>query len=634
MIKSVLIANRGEIACRIIRTARHLGIRTIAVYSEVDRDSLAIQMADEAYSIGLSPASQSYLNIPNILNAAKQAKVEAVHPGYGFLSENEAFAKACRENGFIFIGPPMEALQKMGAKSEAKAIARKAKIPVIPGYEGDQNRLSEEADRVGYPLMVKAVMGGGGKGIRQVNSKAEFQKALEACRREALSSFGNDDVLLEKYIPFPRHIEVQIFGDAYGNVIHLFERDCSLQRRHQKVIEEAPSSLPSDLKEKLYKAALKLAQIIRYENAGTVEFLVDEKGHFYFMEMNTRLQVEHPVTEAITGLDLVEWQFRVASKEKLPFSQKEIALQGHSLELRLYAEDPSQNFKPVTGPVWMKEVPKDVRIDTGLHPVDTITSYYDPLLAKLIVMGENRLGALQKAEFALEHLEILGLKTNVPFLKRLLQDKAVLENHSDVDYIDRHLKTLAPSKKIPEKIFLAASLIKALSSSENSLSPWEENHNWRLEGYAPLSFEWTCERDIRTISLIYSPDGWPLQAQHSKNTLTFSNLRIPFWKLGEKISLIYRGETYNLTPHSPVLIRPHKGKSESHLKAPMTGKIAQIFVKEGDFVKESQPLLILEAMKMEHMMTAPRNGKIKHIFYQGGDVVEDGVDVIDIGEDG
>jgi 3-methylcrotonyl-CoA carboxylase alpha subunit len=634
MIKSVLIANRGEIACRIIRTARHLGIRTIAVYSEADRDSLAVQMADEAYAIGPAPASLSYLNIPNILNAAKQTKAEAIHPGYGFLSENEAFAKACRENGFIFIGPPLEALQKMGSKSDAKAIARKAKISVIPGYEGDQSRLPEEADRIGYPLMIKAVMGGGGKGIRQVNSKAEFQKALEACRREASSSFGNDDVLLEKYIPFPRHIEVQIFGDAYGNVVHLFERDCSLQRRHQKVIEEAPSSLPSDLKEKLYKAALKLAQVIHYEGAGTVEFLVDEKGHFYFMEMNTRLQVEHPVTEAITGLDLVEWQFRVASKEKLPRSQKEITQQGHSFELRLYAEDPSQNFKPVTGPVWMKEVPEGVRIDTGLHPVDTITSYYDPLLAKLIVMGENRPEVLQKASFALEHLKILGLKTNVSFLKRLLQDKAVLENHSDVDYIDRHLKTLAPSKKIPEEVYVAASLIKVLSWPENELSPWEDKRNWRLEGYAPLSFEWTCEEDVKTISLTYSPEGWPLKASLTENTLIFSNLRIPFWKMKEKISLIYQGETYNLTPHSPVLIRPTKGKSESHLKAPMTGKIALILVSEGDLVKESQPLLILEAMKMEHMITSPRNGKIKHIFYQVGEVVEDGVDVIDIGEEG
>jgi 3-methylcrotonyl-CoA carboxylase alpha subunit len=633
MIKSVLIANRGEIACRIIRTAHHLGIRTIAVYSEVDVSSLAVQMADEAYAIGPSPASQSYLNIPNILKVAKKAKANAIHPGYGFLSENEGFAKACRENGFIFIGPPLEALQKMGSKSEAKAIARKAKIPVIPGYEGDQSRLPQEADHIGYPLMIKAVMGGGGKGIRQVNSKAEFQRALETCQREALSSFGNGDVLLEKYIPFPRHIEVQIFADGFGNVIHLFERDCSLQRRHQKVIEEAPSSLPLDLKEKLYKAALTLAHLIHYEGAGTVEFLVDEKGHFYFMEMNTRLQVEHPVTEVITGLDLVEWQFRIASKEKLPLTQKDIVQQGHGLELRLYAEDPHHNFKPVTGPVWVKEVPGEVRIDTGLHPIDTITPYYDPLLAKLIVGGDIRSKALQKAALALEHLKVLGLKTNVSFLKKLLQDKAVLENHIDVNYIDRHLKVLAPSKEIPEKVYVAASLIKALSGPENYHSPWEEKHNWRVEGYAPLSFEWTCEGDIRTISLTYSPEGWPFQTSLSENTLILSNLRIPFWEMEEKISLIYQGETYILFPHFPLLIRSHKGKSESQLKAPMTGKVALILVTEGDIVKESQPLLILEAMKMEHMITAPRKGKIKHIFYQVGDVVEDGVDVIDIGEE-
>ncbi len=637
MIKSVLIANRGEIACRIIRTARRLGIRTVAVYSEADASSLAVQMADEAYAIGPSPASESYLNIPSILTAAKQGHVEAIHPGYGFLSENEAFAKACREKGFIFIGPPLEALKMMGSKSEAKTIARKAKIPVIPGFEGDQNRLPQEADRIGYPLMIKAVMGGGGKGIRRVNSKAEFQSALETCRREALSSFKCEDVLLEKYISSPRHIEVQIFGDAFGNVVHLFERDCSLQRRHQKVIEEAPSSLPSDLKEKLYKAALKLAQVIHYEGAGTVEFLVDKMNNFYFMEMNTRLQVEHPITEVITGLDLVEWQFCVASKERLPLSQKDITQQGHCLELRLYAEDPQQNFKPITGPVWIKELPQNVRVDTGLHSIDTITSYYDPLLAKLIVGGKNRLETLRKAELSLESLQILGLKTNASFLKKLLQDKAVIENHIDVAYIDCHLKTLAPSQKIPEKVYIAASLIKVLTAP-HSLSPWEEKHNWRLEGYAPLIFEWRCEDETKAISLTYSPQGWIypqtllLKAHIIENALYFSNLRIPFWEMEKKISLMYQGETYTLFPHSPLGEPPSKEKNESHLKAPMTGKVSLILIKEGEIVKENQPLLILEAMKMEHMITAPRKGKVKHIFYQVGDVVEEGVKVIDMGD--
>ncbi|HUX79182.1 MAG TPA: biotin carboxylase N-terminal domain-containing protein, partial [Alphaproteobacteria bacterium] len=553
MIKSVLIANRGEIACRIIRTARRLGIRTVAVYSEVDEDSLAVQMADEAYPIGPSPASESYLNIPKIIKAAKQAKVEAIHPGYGFLSENEDFAKACCENGFIFMGPPLDALKKMGSKSEAKAIARRANIPVIPGYEGDQNKLPQEADRMGYPLMIKAVMGGGGKGIRQVNSKAEFQSALDTCRREALSSFGCEDVLLEKYISIPRHVEIQIFGDVHGNFVHLFERDCSLQRRHQKVLEEAPSNLSLELKEQLYSAALTLARVIHYEGAGTVEFLVDASGQFYFMEMNTRLQVEHPITEAITGLDLVEWQFRIASKEKLPLSQADIMQQGHSVELRLYAEDPSQNFKPVTGPFWIKEVPEAVRIDSGFHAIDRITSYYDPLLAKLIVRGENRDSALQKARFALENLQILGLKTNVSFLKKLLQNKDVCSNHIDVGYIDHHLKVLAPPKKVPEKVYVAASLIKALLESKNGLSPWDDKYNWRVEGYAPFFFEWMCEGEMKLVSLTYSPKGWiyngldPLKTKCSNDTLSFSTLRIPFWKTEEKISLIFQGETYTLT---------------------------------------------------------------------------------------
>lgn len=633
MIKSILIANRGEIACRILRTTQRLGIRSVVVYSEADTKSLAVELADEAYVLGPSPASESYLNSEAILTVAKKAKVEAIHPGYGFLSENEAFAKACLEAGFIFIGPSLDSLKRMGSKSEAKAIAQKLDIPIIPRIQGN------EVDHLGYPLMIKALMGGGGKGMRRVDSKEEFQKALEACEREALSSFGNKSVMLEKYIDAPRHIEVQLFGDTHGNLVHLFERECSLQRRHQKIIEEAPSSLSSLLKNKLYEAALKIGREIHYVNAGTIEFLVDKNNHFYFMEMNTRLQVEHPVTEAITGLDLVEWQILVASREKLPLTQDKIKQHGNAIELRLYAEDPGQDFKPVTGPVWIKDSPENVRIDTGLHLLDSITPYYDPLLAKLTVWEENRPQAIEKARAALKQWKILGLKTNVSFLKRILEDSDFLENHLDIELIDRKLDLLTTSHPTPEYVYLAASLIKALGESENPHSPWNVGHKWRLQGYAPFHFQWSSGSEIQSVRLTYSPEGWiynaqgPLQVSLEDNVLCFLNEQIPFWEMDGKLSLSYLGETYTLTPYLPFLLASHKSNRKANLTAPMTGKIALILISEGEEVKEGQSLIILEAMKMEHMISAPRKGKVKHIFYHVGDIVEEGSDLITLREE-
>lgn len=613
MINAVLIANRGEIACRIIRTARRLGIRTVVVYSDVDAHSLAVHLADEAHSIG-SP--ESYLNIPKLLAVAKAAKIDAIHPGYGFLSENPNFAQACREAGFIFIGPSVEALQKMGSKDEAKAIARKLDIPVIPGDE-DKAATSETADRLGYPLMIKAVMGGGGRGMRRVSSKEDFKAALDACRREAQASFGNGDVLLEKYIANPRHIEVQLFGDAHGNLVHLFERDCSLQRHHQKVIEEAPSCLPLNIKQKLYESALKLGHAIHYEGAGTVEFLVDETNHFYFMEMNTRLQVEHPITEAITGIDLVEWQFRVASQEKLPLVQHEISRNGYALEARLYAEDPFHHFKPVTGKIWMRDIPQNGRIDTGVHPQDTITPYYDSLLAKLIVTGNTRAEMLYRASLALENWTILGIQTNASFLKRLLHDKDVLENHIDTGFIDRHTERFVSLQDVPEEVYRAASLIKVLSPESRNSSPWDEKSNWRIEGHEPLVFEWVCREKIKTVQL----------------TFPFVDANLPFWETDEGLSLAYQGEIYFLKPHILPLEHALKKGEKTHLKAPLTGKVSLLFVTEGQLVQENQPLLILEAMKMEHMIASPRTGKIRRLFYQVGDIVKEGADVVDIQEE-
>lgn len=633
MIKSVLIANRGEIACRIIKTARKLGIRTVVVYSDVDAHSKAVQSADEAYPIGPAPALESYLNVPLILAVANQAEVEAIHPGYGFLSENGDFAKACCDEGLIFIGPSPQNLQDMGSKKCAKEIAKKLDIPILPQSEGTLKPATLE-----YPLVIKAVMGGGGKGMRVVKSAASFEKALQACQREAKAAFGREEVFLEKYVPNARHIEVQIFGDAHGNLIHLFERDCTLQRRHQKIVEEAPSTLSLELKDKLYKAALTLGKAIHYENAGTVEFLVDRKGNYFFMEMNPRLQVEHPVTETITGLDLVEWQFRVASKEKLPLTQEEILAKGHAIELRLYAEDPVHNFKPVTGEIWTRSFPTLGRIDTGLKEFDKVTSYYDSLLAKLIVEGDSRSEALKKANRALAQWEVLGMQTNAPFLKNLLQDKQVIQNEIDVDFIDRHISILAPIQKAPDNLYGAASLIKVLSKNKSKVSPWEQKVHWRLEGYAPFKFEWTCGEERRKVSITYTLKGWvlnssqPLKASLSENILFFSDLRIPYWKRDEKISLFYEGINYNLISHVSETFQGVAQKKEAHLRAPLTGKVILNLVSEGDWVKEGQPLLILEAMKIEHTIVAPRDGKIKQLFYREGNIIEEGAAVLDMGE--
>jgi 3-methylcrotonyl-CoA carboxylase alpha subunit len=633
MIKSVLIANRGEIACRIIKTARKLGIRTVVVYSDVDAHSKAIQSADEAYPIGSAPALESYLNAPRILAVARQAKVEAIHPGYGFLSENGDFAKACCDEGFVFVGPSPKSLQDMGSKKCAKEIAKKLDIPTLPQSEGIL-----EPSTLGYPLVIKGVMGGGGKGMRVVKSAAFFEKALEACQREAKAAFGREEVFLEKYVPDARHIEVQIFGDAHGNLVHLFERDCTLQRRHQKIFEEAPSGLPLKLKDKLYKAALTLGKAIQYENAGTIEFLVDRKGNYYFMEMNPRLQVEHPVTEIITGLDLVEWQFRIASNEKLPLTQKEILAKGHAIELRLYAENPAHNFKPVTGEIWTKSLPTLGRMDTGLKEFDKITSYYDSLLAKLIVEGDSRGEALKKADHALAQWEVLGLQTNASFLKNLLQNKQVIQNEINVEFIDHHISMIEPIQNPPDNIYVAASLIKILSKNTLQISPWEQKVHWRLEGYAPFEFEWICDEERRKVSLTYTLKGWtlnssqPLEASLSENILFFSDLRIPYWERNEKISLFYEGINYNLISHTSETFQGVAQKKEAPLKAPLTGKVILNLVSEGEWVKAGQPLLILEAMKIEHTIVAPRDGKIRRLFYREGNIVEEGADVLDMRE--
>ena len=457
MISTLLIANRGEIACRIIRTARKMGVATVAVYSDADANSAHVAMADKAVRIGAAPARESYLRSDVILAAAKETGADAIHPGYGFLSENAEFADACKKAGVIFVGPPADAIRAMGLKDRAKALMAKAGVAVVPGYLGDDQapeHLAAEAGKIGYPVLIKAVAGGGGKGMRKVEASGEFSTALESAKREAKSSFGDDRVLVEKYVTRPRHIEMQIFADMHGNCVHLFERDCSLQRRHQKVIEEAPApGMSAEMRAKMGEAAVKAAKAVGYVGAGTVEFIADasqglKSDRFWFMEMNTRLQVEHPVTEAITGLDLVEWQLRVASGEKLPKTQKELRIDGHAMEVRLYSEDPDNGFLPSIGTLERLRLPQNVRVDSGVREGDSVTPFYDPMIAKVIAHDATRAGAAAKLADALSHAEIAGVRTNNAFLIRALRNKAFVSGDVDTGFIERHLSELVPHAEI------------------------------------------------------------------------------------------------------------------------------------------------------------------------------------------
>jgi 3-methylcrotonyl-CoA carboxylase alpha subunit len=449
MFNKVLIANRGEIACRVMLTARKMGLSTVAVYSDADRDALHVAMADEAVNIGPAPPRESYLDGAKIVEACKATGAEAVHPGYGFLSENADFARLCLENGIVFVGPPPCAIEAMGSKSAAKSIMEKAGVPLVPGYhEADQSpdRLGRAALEIGYPVLLKAVAGGGGKGMRMVSATTEFEEALAAARREAASSFGNDDMLVEKYLPRPRHVEVQVFCDRHGHAVYLFERDCSVQRRHQKVIEEAPApGMTPELRQRMGEAAVLAARAIDYEGAGTVEFLLDEDGAFYFMEMNTRLQVEHPVTEMITGQDLVEWQFRVASAEPLPLRQDQLEISGHAFEARIYAEDPDNGFLPATGLLTHLQPPREsrhVRVDTGVLQGDEVSVYYDPMIAKLVTWDENRERALARLARALSEYRISGLSTNVSFLYNLATSRPFIDADLNTHFIEQHHELL------------------------------------------------------------------------------------------------------------------------------------------------------------------------------------------------
>jgi 3-methylcrotonyl-CoA carboxylase alpha subunit len=656
-IRAVLIANRGEIACRVIRTLRRMGIRSIAVYSEADRDALHVALADAAYAIGAAPPRESYLNQAAILKAAQESGADAIHPGYGFLSENAEFAAACATAGLSFIGPPPAAIRAMGSKSEAKTLMEKAGVPLVPGYHGAEQApdvLQEAADRIGYPVLIKASAGGGGKGMKVVAEPAAFREALESAQREARNAFGDDRVLIEKYLTRPRHIEAQIFGDTHGSILHLFERDCSIQRRHQKVIEEAPApGLSPERRAAIGAAAVAAARAVGYVGAGTVEFIA-EGDHFYFMEMNTRLQVEHPVTEAITGLDLVEWQIRVARGEALPAPPS--APCGHALEVRLYAEDPAKDFLPQTGSVFHLRLPEGepgIRVDAGIRAGDAVTVHYDPMIAKIIAAGADRAEAVARLRHALALTEVGGLATNLAFLQAVLAHPAFADL-PDTGFIPRHRDALLPpAAPVPDRALALAVLAeldvaaRAARASEPH-SPWSRLTGWRLnrDAYADLVFQ-DAERAVairahyRGDAHILDLPGGSQPARGSVDAEGGVALRLGpahfcgrVVRQGDERLVFLDGATHRLTAIDPRRPAAASAASAGHIRAPMPGTVTKVAVKAGDRVAKGALLAVVEAMKMEHAVTAPRDGVVKSVHFAAGELVPEGAELLALEEAG
>jgi 3-methylcrotonyl-CoA carboxylase alpha subunit len=650
---SLLIANRGEIACRILRTARRMGLRTIAVYSEADARARHVRMADEARLIGPPPARESYLNIERILAATQDCGAEAIHPGYGFLSENPAFAEACEAAGIVFVGPPASAIRAMGSKSAAKALMDKAGIQAVPGYHGEAQDIEtfvREAKRLGFPVLLKAAAGGGGKGMRIVHAARELEAAVMGAKREAESAFGDGRLIVEKFIERPRHIEVQVFGDSHGSTVSLFERECTLQRRHQKVIEEAPSAVLSDAqREALYEAARKAASAIGYVSAGTVEFVAGG-GKAYFIEMNTRLQVEHPVTEMITGLDLVEWQLRVAMGERLPLRQEEIARCGHAIEARLYAEDPAAGFLPSTGEISHSRMPcetADLRIDTGFSRGDKVSHYYDPMLAKAIASGATREAALARLKNALEHIEIAGVATNAAFLARLLGDEAVRQNQVDTGYIERaeagHPAGLAAPTAVDLAAACAALLHKEAACARRDAadphSPWSLTNAWSLSGSRKRHIEFhTKTGRIHAAILQQGRDGMTLDTGEGQRSFSFSladegRFAVTLGSITKTMTTlaaedgitVFDGPVpIKLTVIDPYAADPISAGREAGPVAPMPGTILALLAKPGETLDAGTPMLILEAMKMEHTLRFPARGQVVCYLCAVGDFVAEG----------
>jgi 3-methylcrotonyl-CoA carboxylase alpha subunit len=613
VIKSLLIANRGEIACRIIRTARRLGIRTVAIYSDADAKALHVRMADEAVHIGPSPARESYLVGEKIIAAAMATKAKAIHPGYGFLSENADFAQAVIDAGFIWVGPKPDSIRAMGLKDAAKTLMANAGVPVTPGYHGEDQSpdvLKMEASAIGYPVLIKAVAGGGGKGMRRVDAAKDFDDALESCKREAASSFGDDRVLIEKYILSPRHIEVQVFGDSKGNVVHLFERDCSLQRRHQKVIEEAPApGMDEATREAVCGAAVRAAKAVNYEGAGTIEFIADAseglKGdRIWFMEMNTRLQVEHPVTEEITGQDLVEWQLRVASGEKLPKSQDELSINGWAIEARLYAEDPAKSFLPSVGSLDHFDLGDEGRIETGVEEGDAISPFYDPMIAKLVARGDDRAEAIAELAAILDEVEVWPVRTNAGFLFNALLQPEFGAADIDTGFIERHLEDLVPDAEPDDAIRRgAAAIALAIDEEKESIGGLV---GFRLNAPAHTGVALGRHGEFRTAS----PDEGEFAA-------------VSGFRDDERVVAFYEGNAYEFELTARGSVGGH-GVADGVITAPMPGKVTAVEVSQGETVTKGQRLLTLEAMKMEHGLTAPFDGKVTELGTQAGSQVTEG----------
>ena len=660
MINKLLIANRGEIACRVIKTANAQGIKTVAVYSDADKNALHVQMADEAIYLGPSPSKESYLRGELIIEKAKELGVDAIHPGYGFLSENAEFANLCAKNNIIFVGPPASAIEAMGSKSAAKHIMEKAGVPLVPGYHGDdQNEavLKGAADEMGYPVLLKDAAGGGGKGMRQVWSEKEFSQALNAAKRESMASFGDDHMLVEKYLTRPRHVEIQVFCDTHGNGVYLFERDCSVQRRHQKIIEEAPApNMSQSVREKMGEAAILAAKAINYVGAGTVEFLLDEDDSFYFMEMNTRLQVEHPVTEMITREDLVHWQLTIAEGKPLPKQQSELTLTGHAFEARIYAEDPNNEFLPSTGTLCLLRTPKEndvVRVDTGVVEGDEVSVFYDPMIAKLVVWGENREIALKRLISALGDYYIDGVSTNIDFLKRVATHPAFVAAELTTTFVEKHHDSLFSATaneetsndthaNIPAMALLSL-LNRKTSGSNKTPAVWSTAGAWRANANNTETLSLLCNQDevhveVKHLSAehaweltvgekTYKVDGnlvdSTLQATINgyKSTFTFSNTNDTF--------TLFNKDTHATFSRISASLGDDSGDAnDANFSAPMNGTIVAHLVEKGVLVKKGEPILVMEAMKMEHSIIAPHDGSVEEFFFNPGELVDGGATLL------
>ena len=675
MFKKILIANRGEIAIRIMATCREMGIRTVAVYSDADRNAQHAREADEAYYIGPAPASQSYLRIDTIIDAAKESGAEAIHPGYGFLAENAAFVEACEKAGIIFIGPPASAMRLMGSKIAAKQLAQAVGVPTIPGYNGesqDDMILMSEAQRIGFPLLIKASAGGGGKGMREVHAAADFKEQLAGARREAQAAFGDATVFLERLIQQPRHVEIQVLGDTFGNLIHLGERECSIQRRHQKIVEESPSvALTPALREEMGAAAVRIAKAAGYVNAGTLEFMLDTGKRFYFLEMNTRLQVEHPVTELVTGIDLVRHQLQIAAGQPLGLIQEQISPRGHAIEVRLYAEDPENDFIPSTGTVthFVKPGGPGIRVDSGIEGGDEITQYYDPMIAKLIVYGENRTTAIERLQAALRQAAVFGVKTNAALLSAIVAHPAFREGRTFTSFLEEFgLAGETARVKEPEALqkgsvhlaLSAAALLDmtrsagdtALWNGQTPPNPWHTLGPWRMAGESrSVSYIYQGEKHRVAISPAHGiPGAWSVRVDaHPVEVISciFGNDDLVLLRWGTRqirtfvqryegeTQVIVDGQTYRFErPRPPnVDAAAHGGNivhSQKALTAPMAGTIVKVQARDGDSVEHRKVLVILSAMKMEHTIAAPYAGKVRHVYYQEGDVVKGGAVIVEM----